>query len=74
VKRGNNSQLCVTITQLYLVRFGVFTATSMNVPVFSDVVPYSPVQTERRFRRTYCLIIREAIEEVRCSETSVSNY
>jgi hypothetical protein len=37
VKRGNKSQLCVTITQLYLVRFEVFTATSINVPVFSDV-------------------------------------
>jgi hypothetical protein len=43
------------ITRLYMARFKVLTAASVNMAVFWDVVPCSQVDTDRRFRSTYCL-------------------
>jgi hypothetical protein len=41
-------------TSKNFLRFQVLTSTSMNVAVFWDVAPRSLVETERRFRGTYC--------------------
>jgi hypothetical protein len=58
------------------MRFQVLTAPSMKISVFWDVVPYSLVETDRRFRGAHCLIRAMALimEEISTSETSVNFY
>jgi hypothetical protein len=58
------------------VRFLVVTAASMNVAVFWDIAPYSPVDTDQRFRDVYHGHHQGDKEKmlgaVRTSETSVN--
>jgi hypothetical protein len=61
-----------------VVRFQVLTAESMNVTPFWDIAPCSLVESDPRFRGTYCLrhqgdilIIALKIEAVYTSEKSV---
>jgi hypothetical protein len=46
---------CKGMVYIHLVRFEVFTASSMKIGVFWYVAPDSVADIDRRFREAYCL-------------------
>lgn len=45
------------LASINMVGFAVVTAVTMKIAVLCDAVPLSLVDTCRRFRRTFCIII-----------------